>query len=94
LVPQAKGDFRLGSKLYDEKMRFALLSTMSRGELKARAVTAMAGVRGQMYAIARQVLPGKLPASPSAAEQQAGIEAALKLSYAQRPARAALEGDA
>lgn len=44
-----------------------------------------------MYALARQVLPGKFPANPTAEQQQAGIEAALALSYAKRPARNKLE---
>ncbi|GAC1585059.1 MAG: DUF885 domain-containing protein [Sphingomicrobium sp.] len=96
LVPQARGDFRLGPALYDRKMQFELLSTVSRAELTARAVAAMASVRGQMYAIAREVLAGKagaraLPATPTADQQQAAIEAALELSYAQRPARSELE---
>ena len=37
LVPAARGDFRLGAKLYDQKMKFALMSTMTRPELKAKA---------------------------------------------------------
>ena len=42
LIPQAKGDFRIGAKRYDEKMRFTLMSDLSRPELKARAVAALA----------------------------------------------------
>ncbi len=91
LVPSAKGDFRLGAKLYDQKMKFALMSDMTRPVLKARALKAKAGIRAEMYALARQVLPGKFPAKPTAAQQQAGIEAALALSYAKRPPRNQLE---
>jgi uncharacterized protein (DUF885 family) len=96
LVPQAKGEFRLGPKLYDEKMRFALVSNLTRADLKVRATGAMADTRAQMYAIARQVLAGKpgataLPDTPTADQQQAAIEAALALTYAQRPARTELE---
>lgn len=96
LVPQAKGDFRLGARLYDEKMRFSLMSTLSRGELKARAAQAVVQTRAQMYAIARQVLAGKpdapaLPVDPTPDQQQTAIEAALALTYAHRPARTALE---
>ncbi|MFX6023757.1 hypothetical protein ABTF26_22225, partial [Acinetobacter baumannii] len=48
-----------------------------------------------MYDLARQVLAGKpgapaLPDQPTADEQQRAIEAALALTYQQRPARAAL----
>lgn len=93
LVPAAKGDFRLGAALYDQKMRFALMSTMSRSDLKAKAVKAADDARTEMYALARQVLAGKagappLPDQPTAAQQAAAIEAALELSYAQRPSRA------
>lgn len=91
LVPQAKGDFRLGAALYDRKMKFALMSDLTRPELKARALKAKADIRAEMYALARQVLPGQLPANPTAAQQQAGIEAALKLSYAKKPPRRELE---
>lgn len=91
LVPQAKGDFRLGAKLYDQKMKFALMSDMTRPVLKARALKAKADIRAEMYALARQVLPGKFPEKPTAAQQQAGIEAALKLSYAKKPPRKELE---
>ncbi|HUQ14219.1 MAG TPA: DUF885 domain-containing protein [Novosphingobium sp.] len=96
LVPQAKGEFRLGAQVYDEKMRFALQSDLTRPELKARALAAKAAARDEMYAIARDVLAGRagappLPAQPSAAQQQAGIEAALALTYAQRPPRERLE---
>jgi uncharacterized protein (DUF885 family) len=92
LVPQAKGDFRLGAKLYDQKMKYALVSNLTRPEIKARATAALVDTRAQMYALARKVLTDKpgapaLPDHPTAAQQQAGIEAALALTYAQRPAR-------
>ena len=96
LVPQAKGEHRLGAQVYDEKMRFALQSDLTRPELKARALAAKAEARADMYQLARDVLAGRpgappLPAQPSAAQQQAGIEAALALSYAVRPSRDRLE---
>ena len=96
LVPQAKGDFRLGATLYDQKMRFALMSTLTRAQLKARASAAVLTTRAQMYAVARQVLTGKpdapaLPVAPTPDQQQTAIEAALALTYAHRPARTELE---
>ncbi len=92
LVPQAKGELRLGAERYDQKMKFALVSTLSRQEIKARATAAVTETRAQMYALARQVLAGKpdapaLPDQPSDAQQQAAIEAALALTYRERPAR-------
>ncbi|WP_375396269.1 DUF885 domain-containing protein [uncultured Sphingomonas sp.] len=95
LVPAAKGDFRLGATLYDQKMKFALMSTLSRSELKAKAAAAAADTRRQMYVIARQVLAGRagspaLPAAPTPAQQQKAVEAALDLTYAKRPERGQL----
>jgi len=92
LIPAAHGDFRLGAARYDEKMRFALLSDMTRGELKAKATQAVKDIRNEMYVLSRQVLgtsPDR-PDAPTAAQQQAAIEAALAKSYAQRPARTEL----
>jgi uncharacterized protein (DUF885 family) len=95
LVPQAKGDFRLGRALYDTKMKFALMSDMTRPELKARALASKAAIRAEMYALARQVLASRsdlaMPDNPTAAQQQQVIEAGLKLSYAKRPPRQRLE---
>lgn len=92
LVPNAKGDFRLGKERYDAKLAFALNSPLSREEIRRRAEAAMTSTREEMYAIARQVLAGKrrappLPEHPTAAQQQKAIQAALDLAYADRPRR-------
>jgi uncharacterized protein (DUF885 family) len=92
LVPAAKGEFRIGRELYEQKLAFALLSPLSRQDIRARAEAEVLRVRGEMYAVARTVLAGRpgapvLPESPTADEQQAGIAAALELAYAERPAR-------
>jgi uncharacterized protein (DUF885 family) len=92
LVPQAKGDFRIGAKRYEEKLRFELDSTLSRQEIRTRAEAAIAAKRAEMYDIARQVLSGRagapaLPQKPSPDQQQAAIEAALELAYAEHPSR-------
>jgi uncharacterized protein (DUF885 family) len=92
LVPNAKGDFRIGEKLYDAKLAFALNSPLGRQEIRKRAETALESTRTEMYAIAQKVLAGKpkappLPANPTEAQKQAAIQAALELAYADRPAR-------
>ena len=93
LVPNAKGDFRLGQKLYDEKLAFALNSPLTRQEIRTRAEAAIKQTRGEMYDIARKVLTGKpnapatMPDAPNDEQQQKVIEAALELAYADRPAR-------
>ena len=92
LAPNAKGQFRLGAKLYDQKLAFALNSPMTRQEIHSRAEAALKGIRAQMYDISRGVLAGKkgapkAPKHPTDAQQQKVIEAALALAYAERPAR-------
>jgi uncharacterized protein (DUF885 family) len=92
LVPNAKGDFRIGEKLYDEKLAFALDSPLSRAEIRQRAENELVRVRKEMYAVARGVLADKkdapaTPEAPTPEEQQAAIQAALELAYADRPAR-------
>ncbi|MDO7841046.1 DUF885 domain-containing protein [Sphingomonas immobilis] len=96
LVPQAKGELRLGAKLYDEKVKFALVGSLTRAEIKARATAEVTKVRAQMYQLARKLLdqrPGASPLPilpPSPEMQQATIETALGLSYTQRPPRSGL----
>ena len=66
LVPNAKGDFRIGAEKYDQKLKFALNSSLSRAEIKR--------VREEIYGIARAMLkdrpdaPGLVDA-PSDAQQ-------------------------
>jgi uncharacterized protein (DUF885 family) len=92
LRPNAKGDFRIGRELFDEKLAFALMSPLSREEIRRRAESEIVRTRAQMYEIARGVLAGRAgaprtPASPTASEQQAAIQAALDLAGAERPPR-------
>jgi len=99
LVPNAKGDFRIGAALYDQKLKFALNSSLSRAEIGERARAELTRVRQDMYGIAQTVLKDKpgapaLPANPSDEQQQAAIEAALELAYADKPARDKVVEDA
>lgn len=99
LVPNAKGDFRIGADLYDQKLKFALNSSLSRAEIGERARAELKRVRQDMYGIAQTVLKDKpgapaLPANPSDEQQQAAIEAALELAYADKPARDKVVEDA
>jgi uncharacterized protein (DUF885 family) len=92
LVPNAKGDFRIGQKLYDERLRFSLDSALSRAEIKQRAEAELKRVRAQMYDVARTALKGTrnappTPDAPTHAQQQKAIEAALELAYVDHPSR-------
>ncbi|GAB2515380.1 DUF885 domain-containing protein [Lysobacter humi (ex Lee et al. 2017)] len=99
LVPNAKGEWRIGAELYDRKLQFALMSSLSRAEIGQRARAELARVRDEMYGIARSVLAGRkgapaIPEKPSDAQRQKAIEAALELAYAERPARDRVVDDA
>lgn len=92
LVANAKGDFRLGAKLFDEKLVFTLNSQLSRKDIRERAEAAIKATRATMYDVSRKALAGKpgapaMPDAPTPQQEQAGIEAALALAYAQRPPR-------
>ena len=84
LVPNAAGDFRLGPALYDAKMKFELMSSLTRPELKAKAQAALTDTRAEMERLARSF--------PDCAkgDQQQAIECALGKSYRKRAARDAL----
>lgn len=92
LVPNAKGEFRIGAERYDQKLKFSLNSSLSRQEIHDRATAELARVRDEMYAIAQVVLKDKpgapaTPAAPDDDQRQAAIEAALEFGYADKPAR-------
>ncbi|MCE3284690.1 MAG: hypothetical protein K0R70_946, partial [Steroidobacteraceae bacterium] len=92
LQPKAKGEFRIGRELYDEKLAFALMSPLTRTEIRQRAEREAIAARAKMYEVARRVLAGRAgapatPANPTPAEQQAAIEAALEVASAERPPR-------
>jgi uncharacterized protein (DUF885 family) len=91
LVPKARGDFRIGRDLYDQKLGFALLSPLSRQDIRSRAEAEIVRTRSEMYSVARQALAGRLdapamPDEPTPDQQQAAIVAALALASAERPA--------
>lgn len=99
LVPNAKGDFRIGAEKYDQKLKFALNSSLSRQEIGERARAELKRVRQDMYGIAQTVLKDKpgapeMPAQPTDEQQQKAIEAALELAYADKPARDKVVDDA
>ena len=92
LVPNAKGDFRIGAERYDQQLKFALNSSLTRQDIRQRAEAELARIRDEMYDVARSVLkdrPGAPPTpdTPTAEQKQQAIEAAMEFAYARRPAR-------
>ena len=92
LIPNAKGNERIGVALYDQKLRLALNSTLTRQEIRARAEMEIQSLRARMYEVAAGMIKGDAgaplaPASPTPAQQQAVIEAGLAKVYADAPPR-------
>ena len=92
LLPGAAGDFRVGAEIYDRKLAFALNSSLSRREIKARAEAEYEAVRNQMYVVAKEVYAKKhpytyFPDNPDEGFKQAIIRAALEEAYRKLPPR-------
>ena len=92
LVPKAKGNERIGAALYDEKLRLALNSPLSRQEIRTRAERELQSLRAKMYDVASGLIKGEAgapptPANPTPDQQQAVIEAGLAKVYADVPPR-------
>jgi uncharacterized protein (DUF885 family) len=92
MLPQAKGDFRIGRELFDQKLAFALHTPLSREQVKARAEHEFEKVRGEMYEVSCRIYLEQFPltvfpSNPDDFYQQAIIRSALELSYLDRPNR-------
>ncbi|MGE5194190.1 MAG: DUF885 domain-containing protein, partial [Deltaproteobacteria bacterium] len=91
LLPKAAGDFRLGARLFDEKLAFTFQSPLSRDEIRDRARHDLARIRDEMYRTAQEVYLKKhpyteFPEKPTAEYRQAIIRAALELAARDAPA--------
>lgn len=92
LVPNARGEFRIGAAQYDQKLKFALNSSLTRQDIRQRAEAELTRIRDEMYVVAQAVLKDRegapeTPAAPSEDQRQAAIEAAMELAYADKPGR-------
>jgi len=90
LLPRAAGEFRIGAKLYDTKLAYALSSPLSRKDITARAEQEYTAVRNEMYEVAKTVYADKhpyttFPDDPDEAYKQTIIRAALEQAYAVLP---------
>jgi uncharacterized protein (DUF885 family) len=67
LLPRSTGDFRLGEKLYRQKLHFALGSDMTPEQILARAEAELVKTTDLMYAIARPLYLASFPTADAAA---------------------------
>jgi len=90
LLPRAAGDFRIGARLYDTKLAFALNSPLNRKEVTRRARQEYDFVRNEMYEVSKTVYVEKhpytsFPENPDEVYKQAIIRAALEDAYKELP---------
>ena len=92
LLPNASGDFRLGQDRFDQKLRFTLQTPLTRAQIRQRAESELARVRGEMYRISKplylkQYPFTQFPENPTPAYRQAIIRACLEMAYRDVPER-------
>jgi uncharacterized protein (DUF885 family) len=90
LLPAAKGDFRIGIKLYERKLSYALHSPLRRQEIRELADSRVRELHEQMYGIAkglyREQYPlTRFPDQPSDAFRRSVIRFGLEKAYADSP---------
>ena len=92
LLPKSKGNFRVGSSIFDAELRFVLQSPLDRMQIRRKALAEMDHVHQEMYQVAREVLTRSpdsrpTPATTNRDEQHRTIVAALELAAADHPRR-------
>ena len=90
LVPAAQGDFRIGARLFDQKLRHTLNSPLGRHEIRRRAESEYAAVRDAMFQVSKAIYTGMhpyatFPDTPEEAFKQVVIRAALQAAYRHLP---------
>ncbi len=90
LLPQAKGDFRLGIELYEKKLTYSLHSPLRRQEIRDLADRRVRELHDKMYAIAKELYRQDYPLTvfpdnPSDAFRRAVIRFGLEQAYKQTP---------
>jgi len=95
LLPAAKGDFRVGREIYDQRLAYSLNTELTRDELRERSEAEFHRIRGEMYEVAKTIYAeryplAKLPDPPDDALRQVVIRAALEVAYEDLPPRDAI----
>ena len=90
LLPNAKGNFRLGRELYDQKLAMTLHSPLSRGEIRDLGEQRIRELHEQMYEIAstlylEQYPLTRFPQTPSDEYRRAIIRFGLEKAYRETP---------
>lgn len=90
LLPNAKGDFRIGIELYDRKLAFTLHSPLRRQQIRDSANRRVRELHAMMYEIAKEIYREqypltRFPEAPTDEYRRAIIRFALEKAYAETP---------
>lgn len=91
LLPNAKGNFRIGREQFDRKLSFTLHSPLTREQIRDLGEQRVRDLHAQMYDIARDVYRKqypltRFPDAPTEEYRRAIIRFGLEKAYADRPA--------
>jgi uncharacterized protein (DUF885 family) len=92
LQPKAKGEFRIGQKMFDRKLAATFHTPLTRQDIRARAESEFTRVRQEMYATAAEIYKKahpmtEFPAEPDEAFKQAIIRAGIEQACKRLPGR-------
>ncbi len=92
LLPNAKGDFRIGQKMFDRKLAATFHTPLTRQDIRERAEREFTRVRQEMYATSVEIYKKahpmtEFPAEPDEAFRQAIIRAAIEQACKKLPGR-------
>lgn len=90
VLPSANGDFRVGAKLFDQKLKFTLHTPLNRLQIRERANSEFKRVREEMYEVSKRIylkqhIYTQFPEKPSEEYIQSIIRSALEVSYQDIP---------
>jgi uncharacterized protein (DUF885 family) len=78
VLPNAKGDWRLGKEKFDQKLQLELDAGVTAAQVLADAEAEMDRVEGEMYVIARQLWHKHFPKQPMPPDDAAGKRLVIK----------------
>lgn len=90
LLPNARGNFRIGREQFDRKLSFTLHSPLTREQIKDLGESRVRALHGQMYDIAKQIYRKqypltRFPEDPTDDYRRTIIRFGLEKAYADRP---------
>lgn len=90
LLPKAKGEYRIGKELFDQKLAWTLQSSLTREQIRERGLAFMNDLHERMYDMSKEIYAERFPYTefpthPSQAYKKAIIRSCLEMAYQDRP---------